>query len=541
MAASSTSGTLTKLDIVKFGKDVLSEVDSIRSYVAAFNDETQQLTDQRPTESRVNAFFRLVGLPMFVSVSPNNEKGKSSGGDSAQKVLTPGYQRGGAINGIVTDSKETQLMGPDGKQEDAQTLLKTREKKLLEREQKIGTTEMDIRTASAFYDPLGLTLNENKKDGNGSEVFKRVSPFAVSYSQILPARNELSKPFLADPEDGRPPPSSTSIRRPFIETAIRIRLVTLEGGSQAQTDYLATIRTRVALVSTTAANALPQEASLYEAFIIDQMLGALDQFADKWVLLQNKRERLLKNIAIALKPRTTSAKRSSFGKQGNAAVEWKMKDNTETGKRLAALNRGLAVSEAMIGLLPTEDVTNLTTGTKTQNITPNALTNAFVSVLRQPIEQQKKKIEELKSTIEAETQRADRLRLELEMLTGEFTGLSLPDVVFTILGLFLVERKDLVAMLDSSTLDQMKKDPVLKTAVEEYSGGNAVEAITNLEAKVEDLYKTLDELIELRLNRSGRTGKSSTALSSDEEDEGPQTATEATQDIKKVLGEDETS
>jgi hypothetical protein len=223
-----------------------------------------------------------------------------------------------------------------------------------------------------------------------------------------------------------------------------------------------------------------------------------------------------------------------FGKQGNAALEWKMKDNTETGKRLAALNCGVAVSEAMVGLLPTEDITDLTTGTKTQNVTPNALTNAFVSVLRQPVEQQKRKIEELKGKIEAETQQADRLRLELEMMTGEFTGLSLPDVVFTILGLFLVERKDLVAMLDSSTLDQMKKDTVLKTAVEKYSGGNAVDAIANLETKVKDLYTTLDEAIKLRSQRSERTGKSSTALSSTkDEDEDSQTSTETTQDIKK--------
>lgn len=509
MAASSTSGTVSKLDIVKFAQDIMSEVDGVRSYMPSFNSETQQ-TDQRPTESRVNAFFRLVGLPMFVSISKENDKGKS-GNNSAQQVMTPGYQFGGFPDGIPANSEETQLAGPDGEMDSASALLGDRESKLLEREQKIGTPEMNTRMASAFYNPLGLKLNEDAMDSNGSEVFKMVSPFAVSYSQIFPGQNELSKPFLADPEQGRPAPSSTPIKRPFIETVVRIRTVSLDGGNQQQTDYLASVRTRIAQLSSQAADMLPTEASMYEAFIIDQMLGSLDQFADRWVMLQSRRERILKDATIALKPKTLSSQRNSFGKQGNLALELKLDDNSATGQRLEALNRGIAVSEAMIGLLPTEDITSLT-GTKVRNVMPNALTNAFVSVLRQPIEQQRKKLEELNGQLEALAQQADRLRLELEMMTGEFSGLSLPDVVFTILGLFLIEREDLVALLDQGTLDEMRKDKVLKEVVDTYSGGDASAAITALEGKVKDLYATLETAVDWRMSRSKRTSKNSMPL-----------------------------
>jgi hypothetical protein len=537
MVASSTSGTTAKLDIIKFAKDIMSEVDSIRSYLPSFNDEMQQ-TDQRPTESRVNAFFRLVGLPMFVSVSKDNDKEKSGGGDSAQKIVTPGYEQGGFIEGIIVNSKETKLTGPDGKEVSAQVLLQTREQKLLEREQKIGTTQMNTRMATAFYDPLSLTLNENGKDANGSELFKRVSPFAVSYSQIFPAQNELSKPFLTDPEQGRPPPSSTSIRRPFIETVVRIRMVSLDGGNQKQEDYLKSTRDRIAQLSSQASNMLPQEASLYEAFIIDQMLGALDQFADRWVMLQNRRERLSKEVTIVLKPKTSSSQRSAFGKQGNMAIELKLEDNSTTGQRLAALNRGIAVSEAMIGLLPTEDTTSLT-GSTVRNVMPNALTNAFVSVLRQPIEQQKKKLEELNKQLEALAQQADRLRLELEMMTGEFTGLSLPDMVFTILGLFLIDREDLIALLDSATLNHMSQDKILKTVVDEYVGYPTITAISNLENKVTDLYSTLETAIELRLNRNKRTAKNSIPLASSP-DQRYQDILKLSQTIFKVFEASET-
>lgn len=526
---SSTSGTVSKFDIVKFAKDIMSEVEGIRSYRAVFNDDTQ-LTDQRPVESRVNAFFRLVGLPMFVSVSKDNDKSKSSGGDSAQMVMTPGFQQGGFVDGIVADSKSTQLKDASGQEASAQSLLQAREQKLLEREQKIGTAAMNTRMATAFYRPMELALDANTSDSNKSEIFKRVSPFAVSYIPVYPEQNELSKPFLADPEQGRPPPSSTPIKRPFIETAIRIRMVSLDGGNQQQQDYLSDTRTRVEQLSSTAAGLLPAEASMFEAFVIDLMLGSLDQFADRWVMLQNRRERLSKDVTIAMKPKTSSSQQSPFGKRGNVAVALSLKDNTATGQRLAALNRGIAVSEAMIGLLPTDDVTDLS-GNKAHNVTPNALTNAFVSVLRQPLEQQKKKLDELNNQIAAMTQQADRLRLELEMMTGEFTGLSLPDVVFTILGLFLVDREDLIAMLDSSTKDQMQKDKVLKTVVETYDDGRgAADAVANLQGKVKDLYETLKTAIELRLKRPNRTGKSSAPLAS-AEDQRYQDNAEIAQDI----------
>lgn len=512
MVAFSTSGTVSKLDLVKFASDIMSEVEGVRSYTPSFDDETK-LADQRPTESRVNAFFRLIGLPMFVSITPPNNKGKTGGNDTAEKMMTPGYSKGGLPVGIIVDSEGTQLRGPDGQEASAQSLLETRETSLREREQSIGTPDTNLRMESAFYYPMDLVLNEDAVDLNGSKVLKRVSPFAVSYMPVLPGQNELSKPFLADPENGRPPPPTTPIKRPFIETVVRIRTVSLDGGNQDQTDYLTSIRDRVSQLSQQAADLLPEEASSMEAFIIDQMLGAIDQFADRWVMLQARRERLSKDVTIVLRPKTVSAQRSAFGKRGNFASELDISDTSETGQRLTALNRGIAVSEAMIGLLPTEDNTSLT-GTVVKNVMPNALTNTFVSVLRQPLEQQRKKLDELNASVAALAQQADRLRLEQEMMTGEFTGLSLPDVVFTILGLFLISREDLVAMLDDDTLDQMRLDPVLETVVDTYSGGDPAEAIAHLEDKVLDLYDTLGTAIELRLQRSKRTSKGSVPLAS---------------------------
>lgn len=512
MVASSSSGTTFKLDVVKFAKDVMAEVDGVRSYLPVVGDDSQQ-ADNRPTESRVNAFFRLVGLPMVVSITPENNKDQSAT-EAAQQVLTPGFDQGEAPGGVVRDSKDAKLPDPiTGKETALSDLLRTRERTLLELEKAIGTRDRDNRRVSAFYTPLSLKLDEETKDKDDLRVFKRVSPFVVSYSRIYPGQNELSKPFLTDPENGRPPPDSTPIRRPFIETVARIRAITVEGGNQKQQDYLKDTRARVEQLSPAAASLLPTEASLYEAFVINQMLGAVDQLADVWVNLQRRRERITKDINIVLKPKTSSAKASPFGRQGNLATTTTadVTDNSLLGQRRAALNRSVAVSEAVIGLLPTQDIVSRT-GDQVKNVMPNALTNPFVAVLRQPLEQQTRMLADVKSQIDARSRQADQLRLELEMMTGEFSGLSMPDVMFTILALFLISKADLFGLLDDRTLDLMSQDSVLETAFKAAGKSSALKAAGNLQKKVKELYDALDAAIKKRLNRGERTSRNSPAV-----------------------------
>jgi hypothetical protein len=391
-----------------------------------------------------------------------------------------------------------------------QTLLNTREQTLLALEQQIGTSDRDARRVSAFAQPLDLTLDKDGYDGtkNKGRMFKMVSPFVVSYMPIYPAQNELSKPFLADPEAGRPPPDSTPIRRPFIETVIRIRTAALGGGSQKQADYLKAARTQLEKVSSTAAQLLPTEASLYEAFIIDQMLGSLTQLARAWVNIKRRRERISKDQAIMLKPKTFSAKANPFGKQGNFALDLDFTDTSNLGQRRMNLERSIAVSEAMLSLLPAQDLVSLS-GDKVKNVMPNALTNSFVSVLRQPIEAQRKQLTTISSAQDRIAQQADGLRLEQEMMTGEFTGLSIPDVIFTILGLFLVKVEDLIGMVDDNTIDEMKKDSVLEAVIKDITPTEPATAVGFLRDKVVSLYETLNDTINTHMNRDKRSSVSS--------------------------------
>ena len=68
-------------DVISFAKKIMSEVESIRSFTKTKDEKTGE-GFQLPTETRINAFFRLIGFPMFVSI-----KGK----DVESTFLHPGF------------------------------------------------------------------------------------------------------------------------------------------------------------------------------------------------------------------------------------------------------------------------------------------------------------------------------------------------------------------------------------------------------------------------------------------------------------------
>ena len=82
--------TLSKFDVIKFAKDIINEVESVRAYRETTDDKTEQ-KNHTPIESKINAFFRLVGLPMFVTLESQTDKKTDRGDLEGVRHLTPGF------------------------------------------------------------------------------------------------------------------------------------------------------------------------------------------------------------------------------------------------------------------------------------------------------------------------------------------------------------------------------------------------------------------------------------------------------------------
>jgi len=529
-----------KFDVMAVAKGILDEVERHRSYLPEYGgkDGTQNVKN-RPVESRVNTFFRLVGFPSIVSVQAVDKNSDVIGGKPADaKVLTPGWSRSSNIralsNAKVRTSESDSITVPtaDGSsREKLSQAVVGRETTLSVIENSIGTSFLNNAMTAAFKNPMPLAMNYvrgSKAQTKGQEsagtqakfdreIYKRLSPFATNYMVVTPSSREIAKPFLSDPRDGFL--VNDELKRPFLETVARIRLAKAQQSEKSeQQEYFAEVRQNLTKSTESAysskveqmliADLVPGQGSLVESFVVEQLLSVVPQIAKKWVSLIRRLEDIKRQGDFILTPVTGSSRQSPLGKRANTQASLQVSGNTELNMRIKQIDARVEASKALVALLPIEEsVSKKDWGSEAyaRNVMSNALTRPFVFVLRQDMDYELKKLSDEKRKLNELVQKADRLRFEMEMMTGEFAGLSVVDVVFTMTALFLVDRQYIVDMFDSNTVDEMKKDKTLSTIEANPGPAKALAAIGEVESKVKDLYDLLDASIASAIIRSKRT------------------------------------
>jgi hypothetical protein len=537
MAEKSGVNTLHKFDLIKFAKEIISEVDNVRSYNKTVDSNTKEAFSV-PTESRLNAFFRLIGLPMFVSIKQKDKdkKDASSGKSKGARVLTPGYDK------FERRDRASQRIENAEEAGDKKTLskdLQTRENKLKEIETGIGTQEINARMTKSLYIAMPLQANipddDSMKEGTVGEkdgsrtVFKKLKPLVTSFPKdgsIFPRKNELAKPFLPEQLRGKID-RDTILSKPFIETVMRIRLLQSSGANKTSdndktNDFVNAIKNDLgdSLYTEIFGSSVPEiftQPNVLERFIIDKLISSTSRLALKWVELERKQQVLMQKNVFTISVKSTSSKSSPFGKRSDVTTDLSLQKESEDGKKLERLKVAIAKDEALLSLMPADDTTNIAGATprKTteKNVSKTALANSFISLINQDLQKNKKQLTSLQNKIKQDTNGVEGLRLELEMMTGEFTGLSVPDIVAVIIGLFLISKKNLLSLVDEEVKKNMLKDKTLKSAIESAgastssSPSDALAALKDLEKRVDDIYSLIkSQIIAIRI-RNKRTTK----------------------------------
>jgi hypothetical protein len=516
------TNALDKFNVIKFAKDMLAEVDQIRAYDLIPDDQTKEGL-KIPSESRLNAFFRLVGLPMFVTIEDENKKdGSEKAGNedsTGTRVLSPGFF-GGKFSGKRIKNSEIEI-DVEGQSQKINFILNTRESLLSRTENSIGTEEKNDDMTSAFNNALPLVANLSDKNNNvyssaevGSEEFKRVAfkkllPPVTCYKTILPVRNEIARPFTLE-ENERKVDSQTILKLPFIETVIRIRLLSAAnaGSSEDQSrasDFQSSVEAITDSENIESFNNL--KANLLEEFILNKLLAAFYQLAVKWIEIKKKQEVLRKSVDFKVSIKTSSSKASPFGKR----IEADLDSDSNVARKLKDLKTKLAKEEILLSLLPSDDSllkTNAKTS-NTKNTTFAALTNQFTKLINFNAEQLRKAIKKEEEFVKKQVIAIEKLRVEIETITGEFTGLSVPDVLAVIAGLFTMDIDFLVGLLDAEAVDNMKKDKRLRSALEsleinEPELDKTIGAVEDLTEKINNWYAVLKAVISVSEDRLKR-------------------------------------
>ena len=499
---------VSDFDVIEFARNIMSEVDSLRSFEFEQADDNTEKKEHKPIESRLNAFFRLIGLPMFVHMEKKDKNNKKSGDLSGERILTPGFYGSKLSDYEINDTDK------DGISSD----LFIREGNLLNIESSIGTPEMDERMSLALY--KAIELAPDVTEDITRDVYKKLFPLITSYMEITPVKNETARPFLQYTKD-QMPDSQTTLYKSFIETVIRIRYVSganaeNSAGTQKYTDITEQLQKKLgdtlySTISKSTTNVFSgaNADGVLENLILRKLIMAIPQLANKWYNLQKVQEGLGQRSGYVVSVKTSSSQSNAFGKRTDSNASISVVDS-QYGWKLQILQKKLAVDEAMQMLLPSDDTIS---GTDKTGVTKNtvfmSLVAPFTKLLMPDYDETKSEIARIEGLIQQETQRMEKLRLQLEMMTGEFTGLSVIDVIAVIIALFAINKQDLIFMLDNDTKTEMKKDKVLAEALSSITFLNEVddakEAVTQLETTVKWVYDLLNAFIKSNANKSERS------------------------------------
>lgn len=472
MVDSFSNNTIGDFNIIEYAKKIINEIDQLRSF-----DSLTTLEDgitgtyQVPVESRLNAFFRMIGLPMFITLSDKSDKS----GRSYTTAMSPGYI-GSKLDGFSI--KQAESVGDV----DVSLLTGIRESKLLEMENKIGSKEFNKKMSTALLNPLDIYPDFPNKNfafqghvvpdtGDADlqrTVFKMLTPLITTYFDVRPVSRSIARPFA--PKEDRQINNTTELKRPFIEEVVKIRLISgasagSENYAQKANDLLDGFNGQINEddldqiekdFNTLAAN------GLLENFIIEKFATSLVQIAKAWVRLEQELEQKLNDDVFSINIQTQSSRLSPFGKRMDVSTDIKIREDSRLGRKLAKINEQLIKEEVILTLLPFDS----DEGLSNKSVSAFAIIEQFVDIIEANANELRKEKERIQNLIKKSSNEMDRIRLSLDLMNGEFSGISIPDIISVIMGLFLIPLEDLIYLMDIGVIEEIRKNDSLSSALD---------------------------------------------------------------------------
>lgn len=446
-------------DYESFAANAIKQVDEIRS-----------LGGISPTvslESRINAFYRLLGLPAIIRY--NEIKAASNSESDKDRTETDPLNTGNNFKPDVVQATAEEI-----------NVFAHRVRGSIKK-----VTEAEAKAFANFNQAKlshGTLKFENKSSRKRGLLFPM---FVDGEAQIFPQERRVASPFSVD--DGDAEVDGVRYRIPFIEVLIAIRL---KGAGIYSEPVQKSIRELFPDIDTT-------DLSVIETNIIKALRLALNAIAE---IAQKATADINKSSAKLSAP--------SFPPQGLNPDELVSfitgPGEGSTEKRKESITSAEAVNNALLTIMEYDNSFNTRAA---KNIKESGLAGSLLSAISTEPEQEKKESERQEEKAKQSKRAGFR---SLETLLGTFGGLSGVDIVVIMLAMMRLPLNDLIGLLNEESklaLERAKlNDPQKNDNSNERSiTANATpvrEAINNLQNRVKLIYNRLDSQVSIKKHRN---------------------------------------
>lgn len=412
----------TDFDFEQFAVSAISFIDSIRSFRRVGN---------APVESRINAFYRAVGLPAVIK-----EDQKEEDEDSGQTKKPASDVPDRFNNGNIFSSEK--LVYDDYK------------KQLLARQTNFSTV-IDQEEINNFLDtnPGSLDASLNSIENNG-RVRGSLLPVVVDGEiEVFPQGRRIAGAFMIDSERKH---SKNIYIRPLIESIILIKLKGENVVNSTQQDKVASDFNSSETLSEISKNV---EKTMSRT--INNISGLLEESAKLSGSVRSKTGLLVVPEIAHIAQQNPILK----------LPEDQTKLSNLDRQKISITNRQ-NIRRAEAAILEFEDTIN----NRSRSTSDSALTSHILKILVP---------EESTSTLRGSSKSVDKkldkakgeakeLARILELIYGTFGGISGIDVLAVIIAMFRMSSEELVGLLNENSQERLARDkgselPALKSAL----------------------------------------------------------------------------
>lgn len=444
-------------DFETFASNAIKQVDEIRS-TGGITIGGKAVVQ----ESRINAFYRLLGLPAIIRY--NEIKDSSERSETNTDPLNTGNNFKSEVMGATPQERQLFAIRNRG----AIKPVTSEEAKAF----------MNANQAKLSHGILPFEDNLSRKRGLLFPMF------VDGEAQIFPQEKRVASPFSVD--DGDAVVDGVRYRIPFLEILIALRL---KGDGVYSEAVQESINNLFPGVDTSNLNLI--EGKLIDA--LQLALNSIIEIAHKTIKSINQSANRFSAPAIP-----------PGGLNLDELITFSTEDSS-AGKGTSEQRQGQLDSQERINsaLLTIVEYDNSFNSNAVKNVKEGGLTGSLLGAINGESEEEKKESERESEKAKQTTRKAFR---SLESLLGTFGGLSGVDVVVIMLAMMRVSKNDLYGLLNEEsklaletikTNDKEKKN-TKSGANERPITGNATmprQAVDNLQAKVTEIYEYLDSQV----------------------------------------------
>lgn len=420
-------------DFIKYSVDAIKIIDEIRSNGA--DPQSSDTVPSKPSESRINAFYRAIGLPAFFKQSEDDKRDVK---DRAEKA---------GIANVFSEEANKLVLEADAR--NSQFI-----NQLTEEEQ------------GKFLDDFNGTVLDSIRNRKKGTLFPLI---VTGQYNIFPQQRRVGGAFLSDAQLTK---NNQKYRRPLIESVVLLRL---------RKDGLVDSTKKEGLENSfkdlqDAGFFEGQEENIFTLAILNELIRAIND-PDILLKMSDKTIKDLNSIRTKLQdfPKDSVLQQSPTQQRNLGSAE-----KSGTLQALEDQRHSLArENEAKLTILEYDDIT----GNKTKNIKDSILSPMIIDLMLNDTDKIEKEIKDTNIREEKAKKSLKQLHRNLDMLSGVFSGISGIDILVIITALFTIKIEDLLGLLNKDSRERLK---ALRGGAELGSVSSVFDSLAALEDKVRE-------------------------------------------------------